>query len=326
MPVSRSRCQGQLELWVDVLARAAGTLPMPPAVPFAPPRPSSWELRVVVLEAASVVGTERLLLSKDKSSDVYVKGWMSGLEREAQSTDVHYACLSGEALWTWRMVFRFEHVWPENRVVAEGAQGRHPPRLHLAVMDYDTFTKDDVLGTLSLDLSRLPRGASFAANCRAPGKEARPTVNLFLARHATGWWPALLAPDVTKARAKGLGVSPHGHRESKPCYFHRFFFFFFFSPDSQGKLKLELTLLPGTEAARDPAGVGHDGPQALPKPQRPVEAFSMLRHPVMGLYHFVWRRHRRMLLWGLLLFLLVVFLLVAVYSLPGYIVKKAIGA
>lgn len=58
---------------MDVLARDAGTLPMPPALPFAPPPPSPWELRVVVLEAAGVVGTERLLLSKDKSSDVYVK-------------------------------------------------------------------------------------------------------------------------------------------------------------------------------------------------------------------------------------------------------------
>lgn len=66
------------------------------------------------------------------------------MERDAQSTDVHFACLSGDALFGWRMVFRFLHVWPENRVVAD--QGRHPPRLHLALMDYDTFTSDDLLG------------------------------------------------------------------------------------------------------------------------------------------------------------------------------------
>lgn len=65
--------QGQLELWVDVLPRGVGSLPLPPPVPLHPPGPATWELRVVVEEATSVVGTERLLLSKDKSSDVYVK-------------------------------------------------------------------------------------------------------------------------------------------------------------------------------------------------------------------------------------------------------------
>lgn len=52
----------------------------------------------------------------------------------------------------------------------------------------------------------------------------------------------------------------------------------------------------------------------------------MLRHPVLGLYHFVWRRHRRLLLCGVLVFLLAVFVLVAVYSLPGYMVKRVLGA
>ncbi|KAK3932232.1 Otoferlin [Frankliniella fusca] len=286
-------------MWVDVLVLGRSLLPVPPTLALHPPAAALWELRVVVVEAAGVVGTERLLLGKDKTSDVYVRGWMSGMESDSQSTDVHFACLSGAAMWSWRMVFRFQHVWSENRVLVEEGRGvgRHPPRLHLALMDYDTFTSDDLLGTLSLDLSRLPRGAAFASNCTAKDA-AGPTVNLFLARHAAGWWPALLAPSVAKPRAKGLG----------------------------GKLRLELTLTPAAVADRNPAGRGREGPQALPKPQRPVEAFSMLRHPLMGVYHFVWRRHRRTLLLAVVVVLLVLFVLVAVYSLPGLLVKKIINA
>lgn len=56
---------------MDVLRRGAG--PLPDAVPLDPPSPQRWELRVVVWEAASVAGTERQLLSGDRSSDVYVK-------------------------------------------------------------------------------------------------------------------------------------------------------------------------------------------------------------------------------------------------------------
>ncbi|XP_052124281.1 otoferlin isoform X2 [Frankliniella occidentalis] len=213
--------QGKLEMWVDVLVLGRSLLPVPPAVTLDPPGAEHWELRVVVLEAASVVGTERVLLSKDKSSDVYVKGWLSGMECDAQSTDVHFACLSGAAMWSWRMVFRFQHVWPENRVLVEEGKGlaRHPPRLHLALMDFDTFTRDDLLGTLSLDLSRVPRGASFASNCSAPGasKDVRPTVNLFLARRAAGWWPALLAPGVNRPRAKGLAVREREGRNLPLC-------------------------------------------------------------------------------------------------------------
>ena len=66
--------------------------------------------------------------------------------------------------------------------------------------DADTFSADDFLGTLVLDLSGLVRGAKSEASCKAAlmDEERRPPpeqlLNLFRVRRTRGWWP-FTAPD-----------------------------------------------------------------------------------------------------------------------------------
>jgi len=41
-----------------------------------------WNTSDVILQETSITG--------EKMSDIYVKGWMSGIEDDVQKTDIHY--------------------------------------------------------------------------------------------------------------------------------------------------------------------------------------------------------------------------------------------
>jgi hypothetical protein len=41
-----------------------------------------WNTSDVILQETSITG--------EKMSDIYVKGWMSGIEEDIQKTDIHY--------------------------------------------------------------------------------------------------------------------------------------------------------------------------------------------------------------------------------------------
>ena len=38
-------------------------------------------------------------------SDIYVKGWINGLDEDKQETDIHYRSLTGEGNFNWRFMF-----------------------------------------------------------------------------------------------------------------------------------------------------------------------------------------------------------------------------
>ena len=63
---------------------------------------------------------------------------------------------------------------------------------YLQVWDADSFSKDDFLGAITLDLTKFPRGARSAGLCsldmlRTDGSV--PTINLFKQKRTKGWWP-----------------------------------------------------------------------------------------------------------------------------------------
>ena len=64
--------------------------------------------------------------------------------------------------------------------------------MYLQVWDADSFSKDDFLGAITLDLTKFPRGARSAGLCsldmlRTDGSV--PTINLFKQKRTKGWWP-----------------------------------------------------------------------------------------------------------------------------------------
>ena len=93
---------------------------------------------------------------------------------DSQQTDIHYRSLKGEGMFNWRFVFKFEYLDAEEKIVYKAKErfyslSEHdekiPPRLILQVWDADTFSADDYLGTLALDLNGIIRGAKSSKHC-----------------------------------------------------------------------------------------------------------------------------------------------------------------
>ena len=91
-------------MWVDMFPM---DMPPPgPALDISPRKPKKMELRVIIWNTDEVIcedddvftgkhrdmliGQFLMVLSGEKMSDIYVKGWINGLDDNKQETDIHY--------------------------------------------------------------------------------------------------------------------------------------------------------------------------------------------------------------------------------------------
>jgi len=188
--------QGKLELWVDIFPEDYRY--MPPVVDISPRKPTNMELRAIIWNVEDVILDDTSFLFRQKMSDIYVKGWISGLEHDIQKTDIHYRSLNGEGNFNWRFVFPITYILAEHKLVVKKApstfdtnpeEEKIPCKLELEVWDNDALF-DDFLGSLSLELWSMPRGAKVASMCKLHLlKSDAPRINLFKIRRTRGWWP-----------------------------------------------------------------------------------------------------------------------------------------
>ncbi|KAL3979689.1 centrosomal protein [Sarotherodon galilaeus] len=277
--------QGRIEMWVDMFPM---DMPAPgPAIDISPRKPKRYELRVIIWNTDEVILEDDDYFTGEKSSDIFVRGWLKGQQEDKQDTDVHYHSLTGEGNFNWRFVFPFDYLMAEEKIVISKKESmfswdeteyKIPPRLTLQVWDADHFSADDFLGAIELDLNRFPRGAKTAKQCTLDmirNEQDLPTISIFKQKRVKGWWPFI-------ARNENDEM------------------------ELTGKVEAELHLVTAEEAEKSPVGLGRNEPDPLEKPNRPDTTFLWFLSPLKAIRYLVCNRYKWLIIKIVLALLLLI--------------------
>ncbi|XP_015464224.3 otoferlin isoform X1 [Astyanax mexicanus] len=296
--------QGRLEMWVDMFPM---DVPSPgPAIDISPRKPKRYELRVIIWNTDEVILEDDDYFTGEKSSDIFVRGWLKGQQEDKQDTDVHYHSLTGEGNFNWRFVFPFDYLMAEEKIVISKKESlfswdeteyKIPARLTMQVWDADHFSADDFLGAIELDLNRFPRGAKTAKQCSIDmvlNEQELPTISIFKQKRVKGWWPF-----VARDENDDLELT--------------------------GKVEAELHLMTAEEAEKSPVGLGRNEPDPLEKPNRPNTSLSWLLSPMRVACILAWRQYKMPCLVLLLCTAGLIFLGLLIFSIPSALSQKMVS-
>lgn len=130
-----------------------------------------------------------------------------------------------------------------------------PAVLNLQIWDNDTFSPDDFLGAVTINLSHFPSLSSTPEKCTTSRKISY-YENLFAIDGSIKGWCCVHGRDDEKGPIK-ITVNFFFLN-----YLSRVMNIFF-----KGKIEIELEVLNEEKSRLSPAGLGREGPQKLPRPK-----------------------------------------------------------
>jgi len=288
--------QGTMQMWIDMFPEKQGKIP-PKLVNVELPKPVKMQLRIIIKNTKDVYLDDTNLLTGERTSDIYVKGWIGDQVGQYQQTDTHYRSTTGEGNFNWRFVFDFMYMPGRHKILSEDQKlfsflnkptKEIDPILTLQVWDADYVSRDDFIGEIKLNLLKFTRGTKSAKMCSS-SKAERLKTNLLKTRKAVGWWA------------------------------------FRNGPELRGRLEAHFQLLTEAEAAKDPAGKGREPPQALELPKRPEDSYLWFLSPLKTFKHGIWQNHKCMII---KLFAVVISILVIVIifvQTPSLLLRRLLG-
>ncbi|XP_048878815.1 fer-1-like protein 4 [Brienomyrus brachyistius] len=328
--------QGYAHMWIDMFPV---DVPAPPPVNIKPRLPVSYELRVIIWNTDDVVLDDVNPFTGERSSDIYVKGWIKGLENDKQETDVHFNSLTGEGNFNWRFVFQFDYLPTEKEVIYKKKESifsidetefRQPAVLVLQVWDYDRIGANDFLGSIELRLNDMVRAAKSSEQCsvKMAKDKANPRFSIFRSKRMKGWWPVIKLKsqediereerEAEEARKNKKKKKKSKRSQMKPEDLQ----FVDASGNTyllMGKVEAEFQLVTVEDAEKNPVGKARKEPEPLEKPNRPKTSFNWFMNPMKTFVFFIWKKYKKYIIALLILAILTMFLALILYTLPGHI-------
>ncbi|SBS86577.1 ferlin, putative [Plasmodium ovale curtisi] len=145
------RNNGILEMWVEIMDyEQSKKIPIHKMVP---PKKTDIEIRIIIWRCTMLSNEENI----NRTFDLTITGELDcityhGKNSTVQTTDVHYNCKTGNAIFNWRMVYPYI-TYPLNTCF-----------LQLAAYNNNNVGVSEFLGEVNLELSKYIQKASHIVN------------------------------------------------------------------------------------------------------------------------------------------------------------------